>query len=52
MSTVPLGRLSENDLAFVYRQASAERSQSADQTAQYTPAGRETLNPGRAGADG
>lgn len=36
-STVPLGRLSEADLAFVYRQASAERSQSADQTAQYTP---------------
>jgi SLA1 homology domain 1, SHD1 len=39
-STVPLSRLSENDLAFVNRQASAERSQSADQTAQYTPAGR------------
>jgi SLA1 homology domain 1, SHD1 len=39
-ATVPLGRLSENDLAFVYRQASAERSQSTDQTAQYTPAGR------------
>jgi SLA1 homology domain 1, SHD1 len=37
-STVPLGRLSQLDLAFVYRQASAERSQSADQTAQYTPA--------------
>jgi hypothetical protein len=36
-STVPLGRLSQADLAFVYRQASAERSQSADQTAQYTP---------------
>jgi hypothetical protein len=39
-STVALGRLSENDLAFVYRQASAERSQSVDQTAQYTPVGR------------
>jgi SLA1 homology domain 1, SHD1 len=36
-STVPMGRLSEADLSFVYRQASAQRSQSADQTAQYTP---------------
>jgi hypothetical protein len=36
-STVSLGRLSENDLAFVYRQASAQRSQGVDQTAQYTP---------------
>jgi SLA1 homology domain 1, SHD1 len=37
-STVPMGRLSDADLSFVYRQASAQRSQSADQTAQYTPA--------------
>jgi hypothetical protein len=39
-STVPMGRLSDADLSFVYRQASAQRSQSVDQTAQYTPAGR------------
>jgi hypothetical protein len=39
-STVPLSRLSQVDLSFVYRQASAERSQSGVQTAQYTPAGR------------
>ena len=37
-STVPLSRLSQVDLSFVYRQASAERSQSGVQTAQYTPA--------------
>src|SRR5262249_15056438 len=39
-STVPLNRLSQVDLSFVYRQASAERSQTIDQTAQYTPAAR------------
>jgi hypothetical protein len=36
-STVPLNRLSQMDLSFVYRQASADRSQSSVQTAQNVP---------------
>lgn len=33
-TTVPLGRLSQRDLDFVHRQASAQQSQTVDQTAQ------------------